>query len=190
MNENCLTAPSWTKTTYCHCEEVQRLFAGPTTARPAKPWLSGKQSFLCLGRASVLAGLLSLSSSTGYATQLANVDIVWRIPVPNAVQARIESVVDAGQGKTVTEPRLTRLIESTLSLLADHGYHHAVIEPQQFRLSNDSVSFELIISPGPVAMIAKWEFIGLVRTDSLWLAKALDLPTDVPATRAARVRRW
>lgn len=156
-----------------HCEEC-RVLCGAT-----------KQSLLFLWRASVLASLLFSSPAHVHATTLANIHIIWRTQPDPKTQSLVESSLISAHGTPVTEVRLTRLLEITLARLADLGHHRAVIEPQNFRSANDSVEFELVVDPGEIARISKWEFAGLRRTDLLWLVNVLDLPIGVPATREA-----
>ncbi len=135
--------------------------------------------------ASLLLPLLLVASA--HATQFGTVNICWQSHAPLEIQRQVESALKSQTGTAVSEPRLSRILESTLALLADHGYHHAELEPRNFQAAGDSLSFDLIIAPGRIATIAKWELLGLVRTDSLWLASVLDLPTGTPAT-AANIR--
>ena len=158
------------------CEEHSQLCASTT-----------KQSLLLLWRASVLASLLFLlfAPHPAHAVTLSKIHIIWRTQPDPKTQSLVESSLISAHGSPVTEVRLTRLLETTLEHLADLGYRRAVIEPQNFRSANDSVEFDLIVDPGEIARISKWEFAGLRRTDSLWLVNVLDLPTDVPARREA-----
>lgn len=157
-----------------HCEEHSQLCASLT-----------KQSLLLLWRASVLASLLLSHSALAGAATLSNIHILWRTQPDPKTQSLVESSLNSEHGSPVAEARLTRMIESTLARLADVGHHRAVIEPQNFRSANDSVEFDLIIDPGEIVRISKWEIAGLRRTDSLWLVNTLDLPIDVAATREA-----
>lgn len=127
--------------------------------------------------------LLLLTTHPLTATTLSHITIIWRTqPAPTTI-TQIESTVSSSCGSPVTETRLARLLESTVSRLADLGHHRAIIEPQNFRGNDDSLVFDLVIDPGPVVLISHWQFTGLHRTDSLWLADALDLPIGVAATR-------
>lgn len=117
------------------------------------------------------------------ATMLAEVQVKWRTPLDARTEAEFEEIFAQSQASPVTEGRLTRLLETALALLADCGYRYALLEPCNFRAANDSLSFDLVVTPGPVAVIASWELCGLTRTDPRWLADVLQLPVGVPATQ-------
>lgn len=179
---------------HCHCaarspRRSNRRFSKPHAAcagslRRSQRALPPRDGGWFVGRAWRLPSLLLILCicQPVTAATLSRITTFWRFPVPANVQNGLESLSHEEEGAIVTEERLNRIIESALSLLADHGYHHAAVAPQNFRGSDDSLSFDLVIDPGRIATIARWEFAGLVRTDSLWLARALDLPTGIVAT--------
>ncbi len=154
-----------------HCEEDSRLYASPT-----------KQSVLLFWRASVLASLLSLLWHPAHATTIARIDVIWHDSMTCIAHTSIESAVRTAEGTQLSESRLNRVLESTLAHLAELGHHFAILAPRDFRTLNDSVSFTIDIDPGARTRIARWEVIGLTRTDSTWFMNALSLPTGVDAT--------
>lgn len=111
------------------------------------------------------------------ATTLTRVDVTISGTLPPSLHSRIESLVQSAAGSPFTEQRVESLLSVMLNLLSEHGYHHAVLIPRQFTGTPDTLSFALEITPGTPLRIARWEFAGLVRTDSSWLVRTLSLPT-------------
>ena len=147
--------------------------------------MTKRASQFCLWRASVLASLLLLSWIPAKATTIAQIEIIWHDSTDESTRANLESIVDATEGTQLSESRISRMLETGLAELARQGHHLATLAPRGFRSVNDSVSFVIDIAPGPRTRIARWEVIGLVRTDSAWLMNALALPHGVHATSSA-----
>jgi len=108
--------------------------------------------------------------------------LVWADGAPEALRSRAASMVSRWFHGAVDEVGLRRGIRSLLDLLADAGYYHAEVGPRDFVLDQGALSFTLAVEPGRPTRIAGWRFAGLSRTDTVWLARALDLPTGVIAT--------
>lgn len=161
----------------CHREEYRRRFAGPTWRSLSLLWRAIRRG----GLPSLLLLLFSVSDS--HATALTDINIIWRTQPDPSTRSQIEAALTTSHGSTISEARLTRLLETTLARLADYGHHRATLEPQNFSGNDDSLAFDLVIDPGPIALISQWRFADLRRTDSLWLANVLDLPISVAATR-------
>lgn len=140
-----------------------------------------KQSVLLVWSASVFASLLLLLSTTAAAT-IGHVNITWHDAVDSQARESIESNLGSSEGAILTEERINRILESLLAQLEAYGHFHATVSPRDFHSSSDSLKFTIDVTAGPRARIVKWELVGLARTDSVWLAKALALPVGAWAT--------
>lgn len=148
------------------------------------PILAPKHVIANAVRCVACALILLATPMTARGTELGRVDVDWETMPTAELKKAIESSLNRTRERTVTEARLSSFIESTLAILADHGHYRATVKPENFRLTDDSLTFSLSITSGPTVVVTQWDFTGLMRTDSLWLSQAVDLPIDVPITRA------
>ncbi|HUU45973.1 MAG TPA: hypothetical protein VM118_09585, partial [Acidobacteriota bacterium] len=113
-----------------------------------------------------------------------SVQIEWADTVPTPLKTAVEQRAHKTFQGTVDQRRFGDATRSLLELLADEGYHRAAAAPRDFTVNGDALEFGLVVDPGPPLLIGGWRFTGLTRTDTTWLASALDLPIGVVWTRA------
>lgn len=112
------------------------------------------------------------------------VELVWSAHVPKQCESDLSQIARRLFRGPVDQNRLSQGMQGLLSTLADAGYRNAVISPRDFSLNSGRLGLHIVIEPGSLVRVENWEFAGLSRTDTTWLARALDCPVGVPATRA------